>query len=69
MNATTAGWINPLFFWAMASMAGVLAMAALVMLGDGRAMQALIAAAVIFLARGLLLSILFLNPLPGPQRP
>jgi hypothetical protein len=69
MNATTAGSINPMFVWAMASMAGVLAMAALVMLGDRRVMQALFAVAVIFLALGLPLSILFPNPLPGPQRP
>ena len=69
MNTTSAGWINLLLVWAMASMAGVLAMAALVMLGDRRVMQALFAVAVIFLALGLPLSILFPNPLPGPQRP
>lgn len=69
MNGTSGGWINLLIVWAVASAVGFVAMAALMVLGDWRVMQALFAAAVIFLALGTLLSILFLNPLPGPQKP
>lgn len=69
MNATPGGWINLLIVWAIASFTGVLAMAALMLMGDWGLMQALFAASVIFLVLGTLLSILFLNPLPGPQEP
>ena len=69
MNSTSGGWINLLIVWAVASAVGFVAMAGLMLVGDWGLMQALFAAAVIFLALGTLLSVLFLNPLPGPQKP
>lgn len=69
MKSTSSGWINLLIVWAIASAVGFVSMAALIILGSWSLMQALFAAAVIFLALGVLLSVLFLNPLPGPQTP
>lgn len=69
MNSTSAGWINLLIVWGIASAAGFVAMTALMLIGDWSMMQALFAAAVIFVALGSLLSLLFLKPLPGPQKP
>jgi predicted flap endonuclease-1-like 5' DNA nuclease len=69
MSSTSGGWINLLIVWGIASATGFVAMAALMMIGDWGLMQALFAAAVIFLGLGILLSVLFLNPLPGPQVP
>ncbi|WP_439137177.1 NADH:ubiquinone oxidoreductase [Roseicyclus sp.] len=69
MNSTSGGWINLLIVWGIASAIGFVSMAVLMMVGDWSVMQALFAAAVIFLGLGIVLSVLFLNPLPGPQVP
>lgn len=69
MNSTSAGWVNLVIVWAVASAAGFFAMAGLMMLGDWTLMQALFGAAVIFVILGTLLSVLFLTPLPGLQKP
>lgn len=69
MSSTSGGWINLLIVWGIASATGFVAMAALMMIGDWGLMQAIFAAAVIFLGLGIVLSVLFLNPLPGPQVP
>lgn len=69
MSATSGNWINLLIVWGIASAVGFVSMAALMLIGDWSLMQALFAAAVIFLGIGIVLSVLFLNPLPGPQVP
>ena len=69
MSSTSGGWINLLIVWGIASAVGFVSMAALMLVGDWSVMQALFAAAVIFLGLGIILSVLFLNPLPGPQVP
>jgi len=69
MSATSGGLINLLIVWGIASATGFVAMAALMLVGDWSMMQALFAAAVVFLGMGTVLSVLFLNPLPGPQVP
>ena len=69
MSSTSGGWINLLIVWCIASAVGFVSMAALMLVGDWSVMQALFAAAVIFLGLGIILSVLFLNPLPGPQVP
>lgn len=69
MKSTSAGWINLLIVWAVASAAGFIAMAALMLLGGWNLVQAIFGAAVVFAALGTLLSVLFLSPLPGPQKP
>lgn len=69
MNSTSGGLINLAIVWAIASAAGFVAMAGLMILGDWTLLQALFAAAVIFLVLGALLSWLFLKPLPGPVKP
>lgn len=69
MKSTSAGWINLLIVWAVASAAGFLAMAGLMLLGDWSLVQAIFGAAVVFAVLGTLLSVVFLSPLPGPQRP
>jgi predicted flap endonuclease-1-like 5' DNA nuclease len=69
MNSTSGGWINLLIVWAVASAVGFVAMTGLMLVAEWSLMQALFAAAVIFLALGTLLSVLFLSPLPGPQKP
>ena len=69
MSSTSGGWINLLIVWGIASAVGFVSMAALMLVRDWSVMQALFAAAVIFLGPGIILSVLFLNPLPGPQVP
>ena len=69
MSSTSGGLINLLIVWGIASATGFVAMAALMLVGDWSMMQALFAAAVVFLGMGIVLSVLFLNPLPGPQVP
>ena len=69
MSSTSGGWINLLIVWGIASAVGFVSMAALMLVSDWSVMQALFAAAVIFLGLGIILSVLFLNPLPGPQVP
>lgn len=69
MSSTSGGWINLLIVWGIASAIGFVSMAVLMMVGDWSVMQALFAAAVIFLGLGVVLSVLFLSPLPGPQVP
>ena len=69
MSATSGNWINLAIVWGIASAVGFIAMAALMLMGDWGLMQALFAAAVIFVGIGIVLSVLFLNPLPGPQVP
>lgn len=69
MNSTSGGLINLAIVWAIASAAGFVAMAGLMILGDWTLLQALFAAAVIFLVLGSILSWLFLKPLPGPVKP
>jgi predicted flap endonuclease-1-like 5' DNA nuclease len=69
MKSTSAGWINLLIVWGVASAAGFFAMAGLMLLGDWSLVQAIFGAAVVFAVLGTLLSVVFLSPLPGPQRP
>lgn len=69
MSSTSGGLVNLLIVWGIASATGFVAMAALMLVGDWSMMQALFAAAVVFLGMGIVLSVLFLNPLPGPQVP
>lgn len=69
MSSTSGGLVNLLIVWGIASATGFVAMAALMLVGDWSMMQALFAAAVVFLGMGTVLSVLFLNPLPGPQVP
>lgn len=69
MNTTSGGWINLLIVWAVASVAGFIGMALLMLVGGWTLTQAFFAAAVLFLVFGGLLSSLFLSPLPGPQKP
>lgn len=69
MNSNSGGLINLAIVWAVASATGFAAMAALMVIGDWSVMQALFAAAVIFVGLGAVLSLLFLKPLPGPVRP
>lgn len=69
MRTTSGGLINLLIVWGIASATGFVAMAGLLVLGEWSLMQALFAAAVVFLGLGIVLSVLFLNPLPGPQVP
>jgi predicted flap endonuclease-1-like 5' DNA nuclease len=68
MNSTSGGLINLAIVWGIASAAGFVAMAGLMILGDWTLMQALFAAAIIFFVLGSVLSWLFLKPLPGPVR-
>ena len=69
MKSTAAGLINLLIVWGVASAAGFVAMAALMVMGDWTLLQALFAAAVIFFGLGTVLSVGFLRPLPGPVTP
>lgn len=69
MRTTSGGLINLLIVWGIASAIGFVAMTALMLIADWSLMQALFAAAVIFLGLGIVLSVLFLSPLPGPQVP
>jgi hypothetical protein len=55
-----------LIVWGVASAAGWLAMAALMIMGDWTVLQGLFAAAVIFFGLGAVLSFLFLRPLSEP---
>lgn len=69
MNSTSGGWVNLLIVWAVASAAGFFAMVALMIVGDWNLVQAIFAAAVVFVVLGTVLALLFLKPLPGPQKP
>lgn len=69
MKSSAAGLINLLIVWGVASAAGFVAMAALMVMGDWTLLQGLFAAAVIFFALGTILSTAFLRPLPGPAKP
>jgi predicted flap endonuclease-1-like 5' DNA nuclease len=69
MNSTSGGWVNLLIVWAVASAAGFFAMVALMIVGDWSLVQAIFAAAVVFVVLGTVLAFLFLKPLPGPQKP
>jgi hypothetical protein len=62
MNSPS-GLINLLIVWGVASAAGWLAMAALMIMDDWTVLQGLFAAAVIFFGLGAVLSFLFLRPL------
>lgn len=66
MNSTPSGLINLAIVWGVASAAGFAGMAALMLLGDWTLLQALFAAAIIFFVLGVVLSLMFLSPLPGP---
>ncbi|PWK61066.1 NADH:ubiquinone oxidoreductase [Roseicyclus mahoneyensis] len=66
MNSTPSGLINLAIVWGVASAAGFAGMAALMLLGDWTLLQALFAAAIIFFILGVVLSLMFLSPLPGP---
>ncbi len=66
MNSTPSGLINLAIVWGVASAAGFAGMAALMLLGDWTVLQALFAAAIIFFVLGVVLSLMFLSPLPGP---
>jgi predicted flap endonuclease-1-like 5' DNA nuclease len=65
MNSPS-GLINLLIVWGVASAAGWLAMAALMIMDDWTVLQGLFAAAVIFFGLGAVLSFLFLRPLSEP---
>jgi predicted flap endonuclease-1-like 5' DNA nuclease len=65
MNSPSA-LINLLIVWGVASAAGWLAMAALMIMGDWTVLQGLFAAAVIFFGLGAVLSFMFLRPLSEP---
>ena len=69
MKSTSSGLINLAFVWGIASAAAFAAMAGLMLLGGWGLVQAIFAAAVFFFVLGAVLSLLFLKPLPGPQRP
>lgn len=69
MKSTSSGLINLAFVWGIASAVGFAAMAALIVLGGWGFVQGLFAAAVFFVVLGTVLSLMFLRPLPGPQRP
>jgi predicted flap endonuclease-1-like 5' DNA nuclease len=69
MKSTSGGILNFAIAWGVASAVGFGGMAALMILGDWSLMQALFAAAVIFFVVGAVLSLMFLNPLPGPVKP
>ncbi|MFW5655822.1 MAG: hypothetical protein ACOCYW_09320, partial [Roseicyclus sp.] len=69
MRSSAAGFINLLIVWGVASAAGFVALAALMVMGDWTLLQGLFAAAVIFFVLGTVLSVAFLRPLPGPVRP
>jgi predicted flap endonuclease-1-like 5' DNA nuclease len=69
MNSNSGGLINAAIVWGVASAAGFVVMAMLMVLGDWSLLQALFAAAVVFFALGTVLSVGFLKPLPGPVRP
>jgi predicted flap endonuclease-1-like 5' DNA nuclease len=66
---SAADFINLLIVWGIASAAGWVAMAALMILADWTVLQGLFAAAIIFFALGAALSFAFLRPLPGPVKP
>ena len=57
MSSTSGGLINLLIVWGIASATGFVAMAALMLVGDWSMMQALFAAAVVFLGMGIVLSV------------
>jgi predicted flap endonuclease-1-like 5' DNA nuclease len=65
MNSPS-GLINLLIVWGVASAAGWLAMAALMIMGTGLSCRDSFAAAVIFFGLGAVLSFLFLRPLSEP---
>ncbi|MDG4649092.1 NADH:ubiquinone oxidoreductase [Roseibacterium sp. SDUM158017] len=69
MNSNSGGLINVLIVWGVASAAGFVAMAVLMVLGDWTLVQGIFAAAVVFFVLGGVLSVGFLKPLPGPVRP
>ena len=69
MKSTSGGILNFAIAWGVASAVGFGGMAALMILGDWTLIQALFAAAVIFFVVGAVLSLMFLNPLPGPVKP
>jgi predicted flap endonuclease-1-like 5' DNA nuclease len=69
MKSTSGGLLNFAIAWGVASAAGFGGMAALMILGDWGLMQAIFAAAVIFFVLGAILSLMFLQPLPGPVKP
>lgn len=68
MKSTNDGLINLAIVWGVASAAGFVVMAALMLMGGWTVMQGLFAAAVIFFGLGAVLSLMFLKPLPGPKR-
>ncbi|NKX44339.1 NADH:ubiquinone oxidoreductase [Roseicyclus persicicus] len=69
MKSTSASLISLAIVWGVASAVGFVAMAMLMMLGDWTLLQALFAAAAVFFVLGSVLSLMFLAPLPGPQKP
>jgi predicted flap endonuclease-1-like 5' DNA nuclease len=69
MKSTSGGILNFAIAWGVASAVGFGGMAALMILGDWTLIQAIFAAAVIFFVVGAVLSLMFLNPLPGPVKP
>lgn len=69
MNSNSGGIINLAIVWGVASAAGFFVMAALMVMGDWTLIQALFAAAVVFVVLGSVLSFALLKPLPGPVEP
>lgn len=69
MKSTSGGLINLAIAWGVASAVGFAGMAALMLLGNWGLLQAIFAAAVIFFVLGAVLSLMFMQPLPGPVKP